>query len=54
VQDINACPSICMELIADVVKYPGRVPRIEKVEIYDQKKFMNVRVYHSCIIRQNI
>lgn len=41
IQDIDACPSICLELITDVAKYPGRVPRIQKVEVYDQKKFKN-------------
>lgn len=41
IQDIDACPSICMSLITDVGKYPGRVPRIQKVEIYDRKIFKN-------------
>lgn len=41
IQDIEAPPSICMDMISDIASYPKRVPRVKKVEVYEQKKFGN-------------
>ena len=43
VQDINASTTICMQKIRDLESYPKVVPNLKKVQIYETKKFSNVR-----------
>jgi hypothetical protein len=40
-QDIAAPPHICMDRISDLVNYPKMVPKVRKVEIYQDEKFDN-------------
>eukprot|EP01041_Mallomonas_annulata_P006182 gene6181-12518_t len=41
IQDINASPKICLDTICDIASYPKKVPRVKKLEIYEQKKLAN-------------
>ena len=43
VQDINASQVICLDTISDIGSYPKKVPRVKKIDIYESKKFKNVR-----------
>jgi hypothetical protein len=40
-QDIAAPPHICMDRISDLKNYPKMVPKVRKVEIYQDEKFEN-------------
>jgi len=38
IQDVNSPPSICMDKIRDLPKYPKMVPHVKSIEIYETKK----------------
>jgi hypothetical protein len=52
IQDVNASTLICMSRIRDLTAYPKMVPHVNKVEIYENIKHLNVNtryMYHmSC------
>lgn len=50
IQDINATEPICMEKIRDLLSYPKMVPHVNKVKIYNEVKYSNVRLCDSIIV----
>jgi hypothetical protein len=38
IADINSPPGVCMEKITDLKAYPGMVPHVKKVNIYEKSK----------------
>eukprot|EP01032_Pedospumella_encystans_P028610 gene28610-32312_t len=40
-QDIAAPPHICMDRIADLKNYPKMVPKVRKVDVYEEETFVN-------------
>ena len=47
IQDIAAPPKICLDTITDIGSYTKKVPRVKKVEIYEQSKLANVWLKHT-------
>ena len=41
IQDVNSPPSICMDKIRDLPRYPKMVPHVKSMDIYENKKFLN-------------